>query len=913
MALNPGLRVGAYEVGELIGSGGMGEVYRATDTNLSRQVAIKVLPDALASDAERLARFDREARTLAALNHPNIAAIYGVERAGTTSALVMELVEGPTLADRIEQGPIPLDEALPIALQIARALEGAHEQGIVHRDLKPANIKVRPDGTVKVLDFGLAKALGPDVAGAISSSVSLSPTITSPAMMTSAGIILGTAAYMSPEQARGRGVDKRADIWAFGAVLYEMLTGERAFQGEDVSDTLADVMRVEPAWAKLPGAVPPALTTFLQRCLRKNPAERIRDIGDVRLALEGAFDTIIPSAPTIAAAVPPPPLWRRMLPVGAAAVATAIAAGVAVWYLKPGEPREVVRLVHALPEGRAFRNAGRVILAVSPDGRSVLYNATGGLYLRTIDSVEDRLIPGTEEPLTTPTFSPDGQSIAFVQQNQLKRMPLSGGGATMLAPAENPLGISWEKDGTILFALPDGIWQVSENGGEPRRVLASQENGFYIDATRLPAGDWILATFFRPNATLSRGNDLVVVSPSTGEQRTLRSGASAGRYLATGHLIYSVDGVLYAVRFDPDRAAVVGAAVPVVQGVRRITGFGSNLVQYGVSSSGTLVFVPGPVGSNSRGQFAIVESDRNGTLKPTRVQPGQYVHVRATRDGARLAIDTDDGKAADIWIHEMAGDTALRRLTLVGRNRLPVWAPDGVRVAFQSDREGDLGIFVQRADGTGEVQRLTKAGKGEEHVPESWSPDGRIMSFSVLKNSAYSLWTVSVVDRKPVLFADLQSTEPPGSAFSTDGRWLAYHARPVGVSNPTSQTAGVFVRPFPAAGATAYQTPKVVLDFQPVWSTDGAELFYIPSVASGRIAAVQVTRGTGLTFGSPESLPFSLTAEQLSGSIRAFDVLPGGRFIGPGTIGDQSQRLATTAEIRVVVNWLEEVKRLVRD
>jgi tRNA A-37 threonylcarbamoyl transferase component Bud32 len=596
MSLTSGTRLGAYEIVAPLGAGGMGEVYRATDTQLSRQVAIKVLPDALASDPERLARLDREARTLAALNHPNIAAIYGIERSGSTSALVMELVEGATLADRIEQGAIPLDEALPIALQITKALEAAHEQGIVHRDLKPANVKVRPDGTVKLLDFGLAKALGPEAAASAVSGASLSPTITSPAMMTGAGIILGTAAYMSPEQARGRAVDKRADIWAFGAVLYEMLTGQRAFQGEDVSDTLADVMRGEPSWAKLPATVPPALTTFLTRCLRKNPSERVRDIGDVRLALEGAFDSISTVASDVAAAAPPRPLWRRMLPVAAATVAALVAAA-AAWYLKPAEPRQIVRLVHSLPEGRAFRSTGRIYLAVSPDGRHVVYNATGGLYVRTIDSTDDRVIPGTEQPLAGPTFSPDGQSLAFVQQGQLKRIALSGGAAVVLAAAENALGISWDEDGTILYALQDGIWQVSENGGEAVRVLAAKEGTFPVHAQRLPGGDWIMTTLFRPNG--SPPTDLVAVSPSTGQQQVLRNGATSGRYLATGHLIYNVDGVLYAVRFDPRRAAVIGGAVPVVQGVRRVTGFNASIAQYDVSRTGTLVFVPGAAGRRS--------------------------------------------------------------------------------------------------------------------------------------------------------------------------------------------------------------------------------------------------------------------------------------------------------------------------
>jgi serine/threonine-protein kinase len=907
LSLPPGTRIGPYEVASLLGAGGMGEVYRATDTGLSRQVAIKVLPDAVAEDAERLARFDREARTLAALNHPNIAAIYGIEAGPAEAghylrALVMELVEGPTLADRIAQGAVALDEALPIAMQIAKALEAAHEQGIVHRDLKPANIKVRPDGTVKVLDFGLAKALGPEAAVS-SSGASLSPTITSPAMMTGAGIILGTAAYMSPEQARGKPVDKRADIWAFGAVVYEMLTGQRAFGGEDVSDTLADVMRVEPAWAKLPDSVPPALTSFLKRCLRKNPSERVRDIGDVRLALEGAFDTIVPTGPAVAAAASPRPLWRRMLPV-AGALAAALAAAAGAWYAKPAEPRQVVRLVHLLPESRIFRD-GRRNVTISPDGRAIVYNATSGLFLRSTDALNDRLIPGTERVLTNPTFSPDGQSIAFYQDGQIRRIAITGGTSVALVSAGNAAGISWEPDGTILYAQGGGIWQVSENGGDPERVMAPPQKAFLLNPQRLPGSDWILSTLFSEEGPRF---DLVAYSPATGERRLLKGGAVGGRYVAGGHIVYYDNGVLYAVRFDADRVAIIGRPSPVVEGVRTALGTPGNAIpQFDVSRNGTLAFIPGPVGTSSVAQFSILVANRAGALTPTRIPPGPYVHVRASRDGSRLAIDTDDGKDASVWIHEMAGTSALRRLTFGGHNRLPVWAPDGQRVAFQSDREGDPGIFMQRADGTGSVERLTMPEKSDVHLPESWSPDGMHLSFSVRKGDAYSLWILSLADRKTTRFGVVQSTEPTGSAFSSDGRWLAYHD-----GAGTGPSAGVYVRPFPDSNGASYQAPRVLRDFHPAWSRDASELFYVPSVGAGRLASVLVTTTGGLTFGTPDRLPFALTGGQLSAATRAFDVLPGGGFVGPGNVAaDAAGAQALAREVRVVVNWFEELKRLV--
>ena len=882
----------------------MGQVYRATDVQLSRQVAIKVLPDALAGDEERLARFDREARTLAALNHPNIAAIYGVERTGSASALVMELVEGPTLADRIEQGAIPIDEALPIALQIARALEAAHDQGIVHRDLKPANVKVRADGTVKVLDFGLAKSFAPE-SSAAASNLSLSPTITSPAMMTGAGIILGTAAYMSPEQARGKAVDKRADIWAFGAVLFEMLTGTRAFAGEDVSDTLADVMRAEPAWARLPDSTPPALLTFIKRCLRKNPIERVRDIGDVRLALEGAFDTIV-AAPVSSTAMPqapvPRPMWRRMLPFGAALLLIAAAAATA-WQLKPVDTPRVVKAVHLLPPGRSFRGIGRQVLAVSPDGRQIVYNGTGGLYVRSIDAINDRLIPGTEGNITSPVFSPDGASVAFYQEDHIRRISVTGGTSVAVAPSAIAAGLSWEADGTIIYSTRDGVWQVPDTGGEPQRLLTASDAEQYLGAQRLPGGEWFLVTAFRANS-LQGETDVLAVSSATGERRMLRRGARGGRYLPTGHLLYLDSGVVYATRFDAARVAVIGGPVPVIEGVRSVVGL-TALPQLSVSPTGTVAYIPGPVGT-TRSRMSLAVADRAGMVTPIPAQAGPYSYVRATRDGTKLAIDSDDGREAIVWIHEMNRGTAMKRLTFNGRNRYPVWSPDGRRVAFQSDREGDAAIFAQNADGTGAVERLTRPEKGEAHIPESWSGNGHL-SFSSSKGAVFTLWTYSFADRKSTPFGGVSSTETIGSVFSPDGRWLAYHARP-NDALPTGPSTGVFVQPFPATGAT-FQAPRVNLDFQPLWSHDGRELLYIPSTASGRMAAASFTTNPAVAFGSPAQFPFALTAGMLATGRRAFDVLPDGRIVS--LTGDESApNAAIVSEVRLIVNWFEELRRL---
>ena len=498
MALASGTRLGPYEITAQIGVGGMGEVYRATDTKLDRDVAIKVLPESLAADPDRIARFQREAKTLASLNHPNIAQIHGLEESEGIKALVMELVEGPTLADRIAQGAIPVDETLPVAKQIAEALEAAHEQGIIHRDLKPANVKLRPDGVVKVLDFGLAKALEPT--SAMSPEMSQAPTITTPAM-TQAGMILGTAAYMSPEQARGKPVDKRADIWAFGCVLFEMLTAKRAFEAEDVSLTLAAVLRAEVDWTLLPQELSPALRTFLVRCLQKDPKQRVHDIADVRLALEGAFETAATQAAESRAVAQP--VWGQALPVASAtAVVAILVTGLVGWSLWPAaEPQPVIRSVHDLPDGRVFQNTMFPVVSFASDGQRLVYNGTGGLYLRAMDALEDRVIPGTEAQRgrNSPFFSPDGESVAFFRastgaRGELVRMAVTGGPVVKLADTALPLGGTWGDDGTILYGQPDGIWQVSENGGEPRHLIATDEGEQAFGPQRLPGGDWVLFT-----------------------------------------------------------------------------------------------------------------------------------------------------------------------------------------------------------------------------------------------------------------------------------------------------------------------------------------------------------------------------------------------------------------------------------
>ncbi|BCS32373.1 hypothetical protein TBR22_A15830 [Luteitalea sp. TBR-22] len=912
--------LGPYRLLGKIGEGGMGEVYRATDTNLKRQVAIKVLPASVAADADRLARFQREAEVLAVLNHPNIAAIYGLEKTPECTALVMELVEGEDLSQRIArlraqgasagQAGMPIDEVLPIARQIAEALEAAHEQGIIHRDLKPANIKVRADGTVKVLDFGLAKALGPEgpsaTAGGVSAS--MSPTLTTSAM-TAMGMILGTAAYMAPEQARGRAVDRRADIWAFGVVLYEMLTGRRAFEGEDISVTLANVIKDDPTWEALPPDVPVRVRRVLQACLRKDPRQRLGDMQSIRLALDGAFEVVVERTGATNAPRPAPPLWRRAAP-WAAGLLAAVASGVGAWQFKPVSPQPVIRTAHTLPVGQSFRGTGRRYLAIAPDGSRFVYNATGGLYVRDMDALEARLIPGTEGAGHSIVFSPDGQSLAYFQPGntatggQVKRIAIAGGAATVLTTARTPFGMSWSDDGTILYSAGSEILQVSANGGEPERVATADPGFVAIDPQRLPGTDWVLFSL-QPESGTSRESvtaaTRIAAASRSGELRTIRTGGTSARYLATGHVLYTTNATVHAAPFDVRTLQFTGRPVPVVDGVEVSS---SGQAEFDVSSNGTLVYVPGTQQSGVARMLA--QSDRAGTRVESISPVGAYDSVRASHDGRRLAVGSDDGKEAIIWIHDRGARSAMRRLTFDGRNRFPVWSPDDRRIAFQSERDGRAGIVVKQADGTGEAVRLTTPKDGESHVPESWSPDGRYLSFDVVAGREHSLWILTLADGTMARFSDRRSAEPFGSGFSPDGRWLAYHALPGGES-PLTAASGVYVESFPATGAR-YQAPKLERDFQPVWSPDGKELLYVPSLASRRLAITRVSVGSGVTFGDPELVPFDMAAGHLSARWRAFDVLPGGGLVGliPPASTEQGR-----FSIRYVVNWFEELQKLV--
>ena len=909
MSLAPGAQLGPFEIVVAIGAGGMGEVYRARDRKLDRDVAIKILPEALAADPERIARFEREAKTLAALNQPHIAQIYGLEESNGIRALVMELVEGPTLADRIAQGPIPLDEALPIANQIAEALEAAHEQGIIHRDLKPANIKVRADGTVKVLDFGLAKAFDPSASSG--AGATMSPTLSIHA--TQAGLILGTAAYMSPEQARGKSVDKRADIWAFGCVLFEMLTGRRAFDGDDISTTLAAVLKTDPDWSALPLATPPGVRRLLGRCLDKDPKDRLRDIGEARVAINYVLaGSVEESAPSTT--VRRTPRWHRAMPAVISTASVGLVAGVA-WTLKPVPPVSVVRFPIVLPADQQIALTAPQI-ALAPDGTRVAYVARARLYVRALNEMDARPLTDAAQGPRGPFFSPDGQWIGFhsITEGALKKVAVTGGAPVTICKAEDAaLGATWEGD-RILFSQPGkGILQVSANGGDAEVLVASQESEVMDAPQLLDGGTAVLFTVAAGRSTNRwDGAQVAVQSVGSHERKVVWRGASAA-YLPSGHLLYAVGNVLLAVPFDLKRREVRGAPVPVVEGVLRSVGPIGVAPTFAVSHNGSLIYVPGGVSTAALNTLALV--GRDGSVHPLGLPPQPYHHPRISPDGHNLVFETDDGKEGIIWVYGLSGGGPPRQLTFGGRNRSPIWTPDGRRVTFASDRDGTTSLFWQAADGSGIAERLLKGEATAPWRPEAWAPDGKTLAF-VPDSGVADIWTLTLgSESKPKKLVESPANERY-TEFSRDGRWFAYsssEARAVG-----SLGFEIFVQPFPPTGAKYRLTTTG--GRSALWSPDGKELFYADSsvdspIGEGHLVAVEIRTQPTFSFGKPTPLPVGVGV-QFGGKGRQYDITSDGKqFV---VVMDASTsatpggtRRPPLSQINVVLNWSEELKRLV--
>jgi serine/threonine-protein kinase len=909
MPLESGTRLGPYQVAELLGHGGMGEVYRARDTRLQRDVAIKVLPDHFAADPERLARFEREAQLLASLNHLHIAQIYGLERAAGTSAIVMELVEGDTLASRIaarrETGPTPsgsglaLDQVLAIATQIADALEAAHERGVIHRDLKPSNIKITPDGVVKVLDFGLAKMLAPvtSLSPGRGEGATHSPTLSMAA--TAQGVILGTAAYMSPEQAKGRMVDKRTDVWAFGCVLYEMLAGRRAFDGDDVSEVLASVLAREPDLAALPDPVPGRVRQALRACLQKDLKRRARDIGDVRMAMEGAFESPAPAS-AAASGLPHPPARRGvMVPVALALLAGAVAAGVATWALAPALEPRVARFVVGTPATTplSFSAAARDI-AISPDGTKVVYTGAGpsgfGLYVRPVDRLESMLLASGA---TSPVISADGAWVLFFGADQTwKKVSMLGGPAvTLWSSRSAPRGASWGPDDAIILshsAVP-GLFSGRASGvGEPE-PLTVPDAQFHYWPDILPEGRGVLFTISAGAATGSRNDQIAVLDSRTHSQKVLVQGGSHARYAATGHIVYAVDGTLRAVPFDLDRLEVTGDPVPVLEGVMTKP---SGAANFDLSANGTLVYVA--AGGTGLERRTLVWVDRTGREEAIPAPPRAYLYPRISPDGKKVALDVRD-EQSDIWIWDLPRETLTRLTFDPGLDRTPVWSPDGTRLAFSSERgrSSQANVYSQASDGTGPVERLTESATLQ--FPTAFSPDGRQLLLWEIGNATGRDVAVVALDNDRTVTPLLQTSFFEENAeVSPDGRWLAYQ------SNESGQYE-VYVRPFPDVEGGRWLVSNGG-GTRPAWSRDGRELFYL--VEPGRVMTVPIQPGRTFTYGNPQVV---FDGPYVAGNAaRTYDVSPDGkRFLmikRAAGAGDEPQ-----PALILVQNWLEELKRLV--
>ena len=869
--------MGTYRIVGPLGAGGMGEVYRARDAKLHREVAIKVLPQAFVADAERLARFRREAQLLAALNHSHIAAIYGVEESGGVEALVLELVEGETLAEKLAAGPLPVEEALAVARQVAEALEAAHERGIIHRDLKPANVKVTPSGQVKVLDFGLAKLME---AERPAPDVSHSPTVTAG---TEAGVILGTAAYMSPEQARGKPVDARADIWAFGAIVYEMLTGRRAFPGETVSDTLAALLTREPDWAALPAATPASVRRALKHCLDRDIHSRFRSIADVRVEMAGTAEDH---------SVALTELRRRssFAPWIAAGV-LAVLAGAGWWQAlrRPAAaPARVSRLAVAVSETDRIPFDDIPVFDFSSDGRKLVYVSDRGdgrrLYVRSVDQIEAKPVAGTEGALS-PFFSPDARWIGFFAEGKLKKVASEGGVSAVLCNAPAGRGAAWLPDDTIVLS-PDftsGLQRVSARGGAPE-LLTKPDAGKGERTHRWPAmlpGGLLLFTI----GTLENPDNfddarLAVLDPKTRKIRQLLEKASMGRYVAPGWLVCVRAGSLAAVPFDPVRGEPKGepASLPEpISGDRS-----SGIAYFAVAADGTLAFLSGSPGLDDR---SLVLMDRSGAPTTLSLPARPYHTPRFSPDGGKLALTIGDGRGHedDVWICDLASG-ALTRLTVGSIGAHPVWSPDGKRLAFATSRLRQT-VFARNSDGTGTEEALGTP--GHPFIPSSWAPDGRTLAVTS-GFPATDIWMLTVEGKR-----EERSWQPAayGAVFSPDGRWIAYTATAGGIDQ-------VVVRPASGTGGAVQVTPDG--GAAPAWA--GHELFF---VRRGSLHVLDVSTEPAFQAGASKVL-FEAPFELDTAPLRNYDVTRDGkRFVFV-----RSASAPHWGQIHLTLNWTEELSRL---
>ncbi len=918
-----GQTISHYRVTAKIGAGGMGEVYRATDTKLGREVALKVLPAAVSNDAERMARFEREAQVLASLNHPNIATIHGLEEAADSKtaqpfasaqdkpgvaalsirALVMELVEGPTLAEQIALGPLPLEEVLPIAKQIAEGLEYAHERGIIHRDLKPANVKLKVDGPeavgagkVKILDFGLAKALSDDTG---TQDVSHSPTLSIAA--TKAGLILGTAAYMSPEQARGKAADRRADIWSFGVVLFEMLTGRQMFTGETATDIMAAVVRAEPDWNALPANTPRRVRELLRRCLTKDSRLRLQAIGEARIAIEQAIanpEAAESAAQVITTAGVAQQAWLRLAPWAIAVIAIGFAA-FSFWRTAPTAENSATRFAIPLPPGAALGAPNCLNLAISPDGNQIAFvlttEGTTQITLRAANALDLMPVPGSEGGVC-PFFSPDSKWVGFVSGGTMKKVRLAGGSPLDVSPMDTSdfRGAAWLTSEMIVFSenASAPLSVVSANGGTPKpltTLVAEKKERTHRWPFALPGGKAVLFTVGTSDSPDNYDDsriDAVVVT--TGERKTVLKGGSIAKYLpTTKQLIFAKGGSLYAIAFDEDKLECRGEPEPALQGVQGNVTTGA--VSFAVSSNGSLVYMPGVGGQAER---KLVWFDRQGKVEALPAPLRAYADPRISPDGRHLAVAIVSGRNSAVWTYDIERNS-LNRLTF-DISISPLWSPDGKRIAFLGQQPGrPTRIEWKLADGSGESEVLCEMPNPGN--PESFSPDGKWMA--VAMETAQNQGDIFVVplqgDRKPQPFVSGPAQEVHPS-FSPDGRWLAYESGETGRNE-------IYVKPFPAAAGrwqVSFEGGQ-----EPRWAADGKEMFF--RAATGLMSVTVETSGNAFRSGTPRLIAkrtFDVYGSNSSTYVVSKD---GKRFlqIVPGAAQ------GSAAGLEVVLHWADELKR----
>jgi serine/threonine protein kinase len=924
-----------FKITAKLGAGGMGEVYRASDLQLGRDVALKILPESFIHDEEHLARFKREAHLLASLNHPNIASVYAVGSAPPVYTeerqvakeprlfIVMELAAGKTLADLIADGPLPVDEALPIAIQIAHALAAAHEQDIVHRDLKPANVKVDTDtsdprSAVKVLDFGLAKALAAQDGDSNAETLSFSPTLT--AQMTSPGVILGTAAYMSPEQARGQEADSRSDIWSFGALLYEMLTGRRAFAGDTVSDTIASILAREPNWTLLPPEAQPQIQRILERCLSKKLHQRTRDIGDVALELEdaNALEAArgLPSESSPISHPQPRPdrtgrLNRNRLLIRVGIPVALIALG-SVWFGRDwlrtqGSRRESRAAAESVVQRLSISAPGldiRSTFALSPDGQSLIYAQEGDsdsrLVHRRIDQFQQIPIAGTEGGVN-PFFSPDGQWVGFFTRTELKKVPIGGGPSRTIASIDDHVyfdptrgvliaSADWGPKDTIVFSSGNwnapfeiaGLLRVSAAGGDPHPLTTLESSASETAHFNPKFLTDLNSVAFAVDFVGNQGFQLELVDLETRQRHTVAEQAGGAAYLLEEYLIFSdfFKARLVAAEFDRTSQQLIGPRIPLVEGMRSNASAG-----YALSQAGTLVYAPQETG----GQFEIVEVSRQGTVEAILDRPGAWAQPRLSADG-RKVVFREVGEYCTLWLLDRDRQTTTR-LTFESDNHNPVWSPDSRSIVFGRASKAGSHLFIQRVESSLPAEQLTSG--NHVHVPTDWSADGRLIAFTDQhQDTGIDLWVLDRSDENRIgPFLATRFTEH-SATFSPDTNWIAY------TSDETGREE-IYVQPFPGPGV------KIQISIEggsgPNWSVDGSEIFFN---ADDRLMSAAIETSPRFSAGIPmEVFRGRYSWERAQNYGISSD---GQYFVIPRPAGD-----ATGAELRIVLNWAKEFDRLI--